>query len=385
MTALDADVAVVGVGSMGSQALWQLSQRGVSAIGIEQFAPGHDRGAGHGESRIIRSCYQEGPEYVPLVLDAFRLWRELAAESGAGILTENGALYVGRPAVGYLDGVRRTGDAWGLRYQLLDHEETARRFPQHRLRPDEASFLDLQAGFVRPELAVRSAAACAERRGARLLTGVRVQHFREASDHVEITTSSGVVRTARAIVSTGAWTGKVLPQAGLRLRVERQVMFWFRAPHPEEFHPDRFPIFIRERGGDRTWYGFPTLDGSTVKAAIHHDGADADPDHLDREIHAADAEPVAALVAAALPDLDPDPVRGVACMYTNTEDGHFVLGHAPGSERLILLGPMAGHGFKFASAVGRVGADLAVDGATDLPIAPFAPGRFAPAGTPADT
>lgn len=376
MTALDAEVAVLGVGSMGSQALWQLARRGVNAIGIEQFVPGHDRGAGHGESRIIRSCYQEGPEYVPLVLDAFRLWHELAAESGEDILTENGALYVGRASGGYLDQVRRTGDAYGLPYQVLDREEAALRFPQHRVGPEEAAFLDLRAGFVRPEPAVRSATACAQRRGARVLTGVRVRHVEERSDHVEITTSSGVVRAARAIVSAGAWTSKVLPQVPLRLRVERQVMFWFRARQPEDFRPDRFPVFIRERGGDRTWYGFPTLDGATVKAAIHHDGAEADPDHLDREIHPADAAPVASLVEATLPGLDPEPVRGVACMYTNTEDGHFVLGQAPGSERLILLGPMAGHGFKFASAVGRAGADLALEGATDLPLAPFSPGRF---------
>lgn len=376
MTRLDAEVAVVGVGSMGSQALWQLARRGVSAIGIEQFVPGHDRGAGHGESRIIRSCYQEGPEYVPLVLEAFRLWRELAEEGGADLLTENGALYVGRPAGGYLDGVRRTADAHRLPYRLLDRQEVATRFPPHRLGPDEAAFLDLQAGFLRPEAAVRTAAACAERRGARLVTGVRVEHVEERSDHVEVASSAGAIRAGRAIISAGAWTAKVLPQLALPLRVERQTMFWFRARHPDRFAPERFPIFIRERGGDRTWYGFPTLDGTTVKAAIHHDGADADPDHLDRQIHPEDARPVASLVAASLPDLDPEPVRAVACMYTNTKDGHFILGHAPGSERVIMLGPMAGHGFKFASAVGRVGADLAVEGATRLPIGPFSPGRF---------
>jgi sarcosine oxidase len=382
MTRLDADVAVVGVGSMGSQALWQLARRGVSALGIEQFAPGHDRGAGHGESRIIRSCYQEGPQYVPLVLEAFRLWRELSAESGEVLLTENGALYVGRTADGYLDDVRRTGDAYGLPYERLTREEAARRFPQHRLDRGESAFLDLRAGFVRPEQAIRAAVRCSERRGARLLTRVCVEHVAERTDHVEIATSAGVVRVGRAIVCAGAWTGKVLPGAGLRLVVERQVMLWFRAIRPGEFLPDRFPIFIREREQEKTWYGFPTLDGSTVKAAIHHDGPEADPDRLDREIHPADAAPVSALVSAALPGLDPEPVRGVACMYTNTEDGDFVLGHLPGSERVILLGPMAGHGFKFASAIGRIGADVAVEGVTDLPIEPFSPARFQPATRP---
>ena len=66
MSELDADVAVVGLGSMGSMALWQLARRGVKAIGFEQFEPGHDRGSGHGESRIIRSRYAEGPQYEAL-------------------------------------------------------------------------------------------------------------------------------------------------------------------------------------------------------------------------------------------------------------------------------------------------------------------------------
>ncbi|MFZ0217382.1 MAG: N-methyl-L-tryptophan oxidase [Candidatus Dormiibacterota bacterium] len=381
MTMLDTEVAVVGVGSMGSQALWQLARRNVSALGIEQFAPGHDRGAGHGETRIIRSCYQEGPQYVPLVQEAFRLWRELAEESGNEILTENGALYVGRAHGGYLDEVRATGDAYGLPYEVLTRSVAAARFPQHRLGPDDGGFLDLRAGFVRPELAVTSAARCAERRGARLSTGVRVERVADRGDHVEIRTSAGVVRAGRAIVSTGAWTSQVLPQARLRLFVERQVMLWFRARRPEDFAPERFPIFIRERGGDGTWYGFPAVDGATVKAAIHHDGPAADPDRLDREIHPEDIAPVSELVANAFAGLDPDPVRGVACMYTNTEDGHFVLGHLPGSERIVMLGPMSGHGFKFAAAVGRVGADLAVDGATDLPIGPFSPARFDAAGS----
>src|SRR5438105_5116002 len=151
MSSTDAQVVVVGLGSMGSQALWQLARRGVAAIGIEQFMPGHDNGAGHGESRIIRSCYQEGPQYVPLVLAAFAQWRELEQETGQRLLTENGALFIGRPDDGYIPEAIATAEACDLRYELLDADEAARRYPQHRLAPDEAALLDFQAGFLRPE------------------------------------------------------------------------------------------------------------------------------------------------------------------------------------------------------------------------------------------
>ncbi len=373
---LDAEVLVIGVGSMGAQALWQLARRGVDVLGIERFRPGHDQGSGHGESRIIRSCHQEGPQYAPLIEAAWPLWRELASESGDLILTENGMLFLGRSGDPAMEADRAAGDARGFPYQILSREETDARFPQHRLGPGTAAFLDLQGGFVRPESATTAASVLAQRHGARLMTDTRVEQVVERDGAVEAMTAAGKIRAGRAIVAAGAWTQRLLPQAALRVEVERRVMFWFRPDHPEEFSPDAFPAFIRDTGGAH-WYGFPTVDGTTVKLAIHGGGGEAsDPDLLDREIHRQDWEPLADEVRDCLPGLDPSPVRGQVCMYAQTEDGHFVLGFVPGSERLILLGPMLGHGFKFASAVGVVGADLATEGHSRVPIEPFSPDRF---------
>src|SRR5437879_3226690 len=269
MSSTEAQVVVVGLGSMGSQALWQLARRGVTAIGIEQFAPGHDQGAGHGESRIIRSCYQEGPQYVPLIQAAFPLWRELERETGQHLLTENGALFIGRTDSGYLPDAIATAEAYGLPYELLDAAEASRRYPQHRLASDEAVFLDVKAGFLRPEAAVRAAAGRAEQLGARVVSAARVEAIEERADRVEVRTAAGTFRADQAILAAGAWTAKLLPELGLPLWVERQVMFWFRARDPGQFAPERFPVFIRERSQDRTWYGLPSwygvpsLDGET--------------------------------------------------------------------------------------------------------------------------
>src|SRR5256886_8468343 len=167
MSSTEAQVVVVGLGSMGSQALWQLARRGVTAIGIEQFAPGHDQGAGHGESRIIRSCYQEGPQYVPLIQAAFPLWRELEQETGQHLLTENGALFIGHPDSGYLPDAIATARAYDLPYELLDAGEVSRRFPQHRLGPEGAPLLDPKPGVLRPEAGGRAAARPAGPLGGR--------------------------------------------------------------------------------------------------------------------------------------------------------------------------------------------------------------------------
>ncbi len=377
---LDADVAVVGLGSMGSQALWQLARRGVRAIGFEQFEPGHDRGAGHGETRIIRSCYAEGPQYVPLLQAAFPIWRQLEEESGRELLNENGALFLGRPDAGFVKEARATADAYDLPYEMLDAGAVERRYPPHHVEPGEIGFLDRRAGYLRPELAVTAAIARAVQLGAELVTGSRVESVEERGDAAEVRTAGRTYRAGQAIVAVGAWVDRLLPALHLPVWVERQVMTWYPARRPEEFVPERFPIFIRDRGGpDRTWYGFPSLDGATVKIAIHHEGQPADPDALDRVIHAADYERLTSLVRKSLPGLEPAPVRGQACMYANTPDGHFVIGRPPGARRLVLLGPMAGHGFKFASVVGAIGVDLATEGATALPIEAFSPARFQPA------
>jgi sarcosine oxidase len=378
---MDADVGVVGLGSMGSLALWQLARRGASALGFEQFEPGHDRGAGHGESRIIRTSYREGAQYVPLVRAAFQQWRELERESGRELLTLTGAVMIGEPDGHYLRGVLDTARSLDLPHRLLTPEEARDRYPQHVLEPGEMMFVEEGGGLLRPERCVRTAFERALAGGARALTNARVGEVREAADHVEIRTDRGAYRVERALIAVGAWTSKLLAGLGLPLWVERQVMVWFRARRPQRFSPRRFPVFMRQYG-DRSWYGFPSLDGSTVKVAIHHggDGRPADPDRLDRDVHAADLDPLRALVGSRLPDLDPTPVRAQVCIYTNTADGHFVIGRAPGMERVILLGPMAGHGFKFAPAVGQAGAELALGGATSLPIDGFAPARLVPRG-----
>ena len=377
MSELDADVAVVGLGSMGSMALWQLARRGVRAIGFEQFEPGHDRGSGHGESRIIRSCYAEGPQYVPLIQAAFPIWRQLEQDTDTELLTENGALFLGRLDSGFVKGALATADQHGLPYDILEPETVHRRYPPHRLETGESGFLDLKAGFLRPERAVSAAAARAAQLGAEVVTGARVESIQERAEEVEIQVGGRTYRVGQVIAAVGAWVDKLLPWLHLPVWVERQVMVWYPARRPEDFSPERFPIFIRDRGApDLTWYGFPTLDGATVKVAIHHDGRRADPDRLDREIHDSDYEAVTALVRKAIPGLDPTPVRGKACMYTNTPDGDFVIGRPPGTTRLIMLGPMAGHGFKFAAVVGSIGADLATEGSTMLPIDAFSPARF---------
>jgi sarcosine oxidase len=373
------DVVVVGVGTMGSMALWRLARRGASVLGLERFEPGHDRGSGHGESRMIRSAYFEGPGYVPLVRSSFRLWRELEAEAGEELLRPTGALMIGRPDHPLVAGAMRSARAHGLAHEVLTPAEARARFPEHRLEPDEVALWEAEAGVLRPERAIVAAATRARALGAALIPGVRVTAVEADGGGVTVRAGERAWRARHAVVSAGAWLGGLLPMLELPLAVERQVMAWFEARQPERFAPGRFPVFIHERGGVYG-YGLPTLDGRTVKVGVHHQGRPVDPDRPDREVTEADVAPAVRVAAEMLEGLQARPARAQVCLYTNTPDGHFVVGPAPGLPGVTLLSACSGHGFKFAPVMGEIAADLALAGGTDHPVTEFSPGRLARLG-----
>jgi sarcosine oxidase len=374
---MDADVGVVGLGSMGSAALWQVAGRGPQVIGFDQFEPGHPFGAGHGESKIFRTAYAEGPEYVPMLRAALPLWRQLEEETGRPLLTMSGGLMIGSLDHYFISSALKSARDLGLLHRLYDAAEAERRWPQLRMQPGEHVLWEPRAGVLRPESAVVAAVDRARELGAEVVSGVRVQAVVDMGDHVEIRTAERSWRVERVVLAVGSWIGKVLGSAELPFWVERQVQVWFPIEDAALYHPERFGIFIRALDERSTWYGFPSLDGRTIKVAFHHyGGRPSDPDQLDREVDASDIEPLREIALANLRWLRPEATRTQVCMYCNTPDEHFVIGPLPGSPRIVLSGPMAGHGFKFSPVVGAIAADLVVEGRTEYDIGPFDPGRL---------
>jgi sarcosine oxidase len=356
-----ADVAIVGLGAMGALSAWRLAARGARVIGFEQFRPGHDRGSSHGETRIFRTAYFESPEYVPLLQRAHRLWRQLEEEAGAQLLTMTGGLAIGQPDGELVAGVLASARENQLPHRLLDSIEMARLYPQHRLDASEVAVLDEQAGFLRPERSVEAAASRAEALGARLLAETQVTSIDASSGGVVIETSRGRFAADRALVTAGPWTSKLLPQLGLPLQVERQLMAWMAVDDPASFAPQRFPIFIREVAGGRFRYGFPCIDGRSIKLAVHHEGTDADPDSVNREVGDADLLPIRDFAHDHLHGVTGEVVNASVCMYTNTADERFIATTPAGMPGVTVLSACSGHGFKFAAVVGELMAELILD------------------------
>jgi sarcosine oxidase len=354
------DVAVIGLGAMGSAALFNLARQGQRVIGIEQFEPGHDKGSSHGESRIIRLSYFEHPSYVPLARRAMEKWRELEELCGQTILTVTGVLEAGYPGCPIVEGSLNASRLHDLDHEVLSAAEINRRFPAFTVPSYWAGLYQPEGGFLRPELAIRQFVGLAERHGAEVRTRTRVLAIEPLGSGVRVRTDTGEIEAGSVIIATGAWIGDFAPELRPNLKLTRQVLGWFEPLQPAYFSPDRCPVFILESEDDAC-YGFPDFAGTGVKTASHRKGAYlSSAEDLAQDGGAGDEAQIRRMLALAMPDAN-GPLRNMrTCIYTRTPDEDFVIDRSPVDPRIVLASPCSGHGFKFASVIGEVLADLAL-------------------------
>lgn len=362
------DCIVLGVGGFGGGTLYHLAKRGASALGIERFGVAHDRGSSHGETRIIRKAYFEHPDYVPLLHRAYDLWGELEAETGNTLMHRCGLLLAGPPDGNAISGAKLAAEKYGVDVEELSPADAQSRFPGFRFDPAHAVLFEPDAGFLQVENCVRDHAERAQAHTAQLHTEETVLEWTSTGDEVEVRTDRGRYRAKSLIVTAGAWAAQMLADLDLPLTVVRKPVFWHPVASRDYDLSSSAPAYYFETPtGD--FYGFPCLDGTTVKVSEHSGGAVVDdPLRLDRNIHAADSQPVVDFIRRSMPGVQPQAVRHSVCMYTHTPDGHFVVGQHPQFPNVVFGAGFSGHGFKFTSVLGEALADLALEGKTDLPI-----------------
>jgi sarcosine oxidase len=372
----DFDAIVLGVGGMGSAALYHLARRGLRVLGIEQFSLAHDRGSSHGQTRIIRKAYFEHPAYVPLLHRTYELWGDLERHTGQKLFYRTGLLLGGPPDGMIVTGIQRSAREHHLDIQSLTPSDVSRRYPGLRVPPEHTALFEPDAGFLRVEACVRAHADAAATAGAQILTAAPVQSWSAAADRVTVR-NADAEHTARALViAGGAWASRLLSDLHLPLEVRRKVVFWYETSHPCYEMQAGCPVYGFETS-QGFLYGFPAIDDAGVKVA-HHSGGQTvrDPSALDRNLYPEDEAPVLTFVASYLPSLRPRRLQHSVCMYTMTPDEHFVIDRHPAYRSVVYAAGLSGHGFKFAPIIGAVLADLAIDGRTDQPIDFLSARRF---------
>jgi sarcosine oxidase len=369
------DALVVGLGGMGSAAAYHLARRGLRVAGFDAFRRGHAQGSSHGRSRIIRKAYYEAPEYVPLVLRAYELWRELEAATGRELLTITGGLMIGAPTSELVRGALASARRHGLAHEQLDAAQVHARFPAFRLPDDLVGVFEPDAGVLRPEACVDAHLALAERLGAELHEGEPVRAWSFDAHGVGVETERGRYAAERLVVTPGPWAPHLLAELGLPLRVRRVVNVHFEPEPDARFGPERCPIYLWEVP-EGVYYGFPALPGEGVKFGRHDAGETTTPETIRRQVDPEEVEALRRVLDRYLPGAGGPTLWTLTCMYTLTPDQHFVLDHHPASGRVVFGCGFSGHGFKFASAIGEALADLATDGRSELPIGFLAAGRL---------
>jgi sarcosine oxidase len=369
------DAVIVGLGAMGSAALYHLASRGVNVLGVDRFATPHIHGSTHGRTRIIREAYYEHPCYVPIVQRAYELWASLERQIGEQLFVQTGGLMIGPPDGEIFAGALRSATEHGLAHTILEPAEVHARFPGFRVPGESMALHEPRAGLLFPEKCVEAHLALALRAGATIRTGVTVTGW-DADDGVRIETDAGELRARTLILAAGPWLPGLVPDLELPLEIERQLFHWFEpASHPEWYDAAHSPISLIEYADDRFFATFPDV-GHGVKAGIHHEGAIIDID--DPRVPASEAEgaEMLALLARYLPQAAGRILDRATCVYTNTPDRDFLLDRHPAHPNVIIASPCSGHGFKFSSAIGEILADLVTTGETSFDLSPFALSRL---------
>ena len=370
------DVAVVGVGGMGSAAVYELARRGAKVIGLEQFEIPHDRGSSHGETRIIRLAYAEGPAYVPLLRRAYELWRRLEQVADERLLFITGGIDAGRAESATVTGALRSCAAHDLDHDVLTAGQLHERFPGFRFPDGMVAVHQPDGGFVLPERSIISYVVAARRLGAEVCVGEAVRTWDVQNGAVSVTTTRGTYRARKLVVTAGAWAQHLLPLLRGAASPERQVMIWTQPLRPKHYLLGAFPIFNMEAPEGR-FYGFPTYGVPGFKLGkYHHRRERVDPDQVDRTCHAEDEEVLRTGIATYFPDANGPTLDMKVCLFTNSPDEHFIIDLHPDHPEVVIAAGFSGHGFKFCSVVGEVLAHLALDGASTHDIELFRVSRL---------
>jgi sarcosine oxidase len=368
---------VVGVGGAGSPTVYELAKRGKRVLGLERFDIPHDLGSSHGHTRIIRLAYYEHPSYVMLLRRAYELWRDIQQRVGEQLLHITGSLDAGPSDSWVFKGSLQSCLEHSLPHEVLTGVEIGQRYPGYRLPHETLAVLQPEGGFLVPERCIVSYVQAAQALGAEIHGRERVLEWAPLGEGVRVTTDRDVYEADRLIITAGAWNATLLDCLDGLLEPERQVLAWLQPTRPEHFTPERFPVFNLLVPEGR-YYGFPVYGIPGFKfGRYHHLEEFVDPEEIEREPTLRDEQALRDLAERYFPDGAGPTMTLKACMFTNTPDHHFIIDLHPAYPQVSFTSPCSGHGFKFASVIGEIMADLAERGETRHNIELFRLDRFA--------
>lgn len=363
---------VVGAGALGTAAAYRLAKAGATdVLVLEQFALGHTKGSSEDHSRIIRHSYHS-EIYTDLTQAMYQSWSEVEEEAGLALVIKTGGLdlaVVGTPGADELDIYRRRL-APGVPSEELDAAEILRRWPQWRIEDDVIGMFQPDGGILDIRRACATHIALARARGVEFQPNTEVTRLESCSDQVVVHTNRGRFTAGSVVLCVASWASRLLPDLGVNwdITLSQEQVSYFATPNLRAFAPGNFPMWIWH--GDMLFYGFPVYGEVAVKLGrdvtgrwVTIDNRSYEP--LDQETHL-----LAKFLRERLPGAVGPELFSKTCVYDMPRDRDFILDHLPGHPRIV-IGMGAGHAAKFASLIGEVLAELAIDGRSKYPIEAF--------------
>jgi monomeric sarcosine oxidase len=360
------DVIVLGLGGVGSATAYALAKRGYRVLGLDQFSPPHALGSSHGETRIIRQAYFEHPGYVPMLIRAYALWRELEQEVNQTLYHRTGIIEIGPPDGLIIPGVRASAAAFELPIELMSMKTAESRYPMIRGDESWSVILEQDAGYLLVEECVAAHIRRAKELGAHLRMNQRVVNWRATKQGVVVNTTEAEYSANRLVIAAGPWVTSWLQSYNIRLQVLHKHLYWYETDTDSYTQASGFPCFFFETTAG-CYYGFPQRDAWGLKVAQHSGGRPVsttingrhDQDPQDRRA-------VEDFLLKFLPGTSLRLTRASGCYYTMTPDEHFIIDTLPDHPQVTVIAGLSGHGFKFTSVLGEIAAMRATDTACPL-------------------
>lgn len=361
------DAIVIGVGGIGSSAMYHFGKRGLRVLGLDRFPTAHQFGSSHGQTRLIRQAYFEHPDYVPMLKRAYSQWETLSEECGKELYREVGVLQVGPRYGRILPGVLESAKLHQLEVTELTARQANERFPGFTIPDSLSAVFEKRAGFLFVEEAIKAHTALALKAGATLQVGDSVRGWSATPGRVEVQTDRETYTASHLVITAGSWVNDFLGSLGINFEVVRKSLYWFETASPVYRADQGAPGFIIESPAGN-FYGFPQIDDMGVKCAEHSGGLPvSNPLAYSREEDAQETQRVFEFLRDFMPQVTPRQTRFDTCLYTLSPDRNFVVDRHPDHPHVSFAGGLSGHGFKFATVLGEVLTELSLGLPTSAP------------------
>ena len=377
------DLIVVGLGAMGAATLLHAQRLGLRVLGIDRYDPPHDLGSSHAETRITRLAAGEGEQYLPFVARSHEIWRELERETGESLFFQSGGYIITKQDPtderrwnDFVTATEAVSAASGIPFERVPLDDVRNTHPSILVADDDSVGYEPTSGVVMSERAVAVQLRLAREAGVEARVNEAVTAVEPDADGVTVATTAGSYRAVNVVLSAGPWMPELTGAAdGENLAVTRQVVFWFEVEDPDAFSVDSFPTILWPGHSIEDYVGvFPIPPGGTSALKIMGEqfSEETDPDSVNREVTQTEIDEFyERLIAPRLAGVTPNCVRATVCLYTNTPDEHFLIDTDPSSDRILLMSPCSGHGFKHSTALGEAVAQRIATGQSDLDLTPF--------------